>query len=246
MTISASCLLLVCQICLSPGAPAQTAAGEETRVVIDSDGWRLIGELRLPTSDQRIPAVLLLNKAAGDRRAYTTLASALADRGIATLRLDLRGHGESTNLGRFVPGDTSRSEEIIWNAETDVIAASRYLKSHPRIDADRIGVVGASYSGEEMAEAGRIAGHARAYAALSPGSFSDESIEAIDASGVPWFFIVSKHERFLHGIAAAIQAQSRTAEILFVPGDSHATDILEGRPDLAERIAVWLAGALTQ
>jgi len=28
--------------------------------------------------------------------------------------------------------------------------------------------------------------------------------------------------------------------ILFVPGEAHATDILLGRPDLAERLAIWL------
>lgn len=238
------CVIFLCQIWHPQGVAAQTLAAEETRVVIESGGWRLVGDLRLPASDQPSPAVLLLNKATGDRRAYTTLASDLADRGVATLRLDLRGHGESINLGRFVPGDTTRSEEIIWKAEADVIAASRYLKKHPRIDANRIGVVGASYSGEEMAEAGQIAGYARAYAALSPGSFSEKSIAAVDASGVPWLFVVSKNERFLHEIAAAILENSRTAEILFVPGEQHATDLLDDRPDLAERVAVWLASKL--
>lgn len=244
MRYTVGCILLLCQFWLATVARAQTPIGEEARIEIDSDGWRLVGDLLLPTSPQRLPAVLLLNRAAGDRRVYTTLASELARRGIATLRLDMRGHGESTNLGRFVPGDTTRSEEIIWNAEVDVIAATRYLRSHPRIDAERIGVVGASYSGEEMAEAGRIDGYARAYVALSPGSFSDESIEAIDASGVPWFFIVSKHERYLDEIAAAIQARSRTAEILYIPGDRHATNILLDRPDLAERTAIWFARIL--
>lgn len=243
MRYTVGCVLLVC-LWLAPGAFVQTPSGEEARIEIDSDGWRLVGDLLLAPSPQRLPAVLLLNKAAGDRRVYTTLASELSRRGIATLRLDLRGHGESINLGRFVPGDTMRSEEIIWNAEADVIAATRYLRSHPRIDAERIGVVGASYSGEEMAEAGRIDGYARAYVALSPGSFSDQSIEAIDASGIPWFFIVSKHERYLHEIAAAVQARSRAAEILYVPGDQHATRILRDRPDLAERIAVWFARVL--
>lgn len=239
-------LILLCLAAQPQEVPGQSPFGEESRVVIESDGWRLVGDLHLPDSDRRSPAVLLLNKAAGDRRVYTTLASELAERGIASLRLDLRGHGESINLGRFIPGDTTRSEEIIWNAQVDVIAAYRFLQSHPRLDEERIGAVGASYSGEEMAEAGRIAGYARAYAALSPGSFSDESIEAIDASSVPWLFVVSNDERFLHEIAAAIQDESHSAEILFVPGEQHATNILDHRPDLAERLAVWLASVLNR
>ncbi len=118
------------------------------------------------------------------------------------------------------------------------------LRSHARIDGDRIGIVGASYSGEEMAEAGRAQGYAQGYVTLSPGSFSEESIAGIDASGVPWLFITSKNERYLQEITAMLQAQSQTVEIVIVPGARHATDILEAHPDMAERIAVWLAQRL--
>lgn len=187
--------------------------------------------------------MLLLNKAAGDRTAYADLAHRLGERGIASLRLDLRGHGESTNLGRFVPYAEPRSA-LIWDAESDVRAAHRFLARHEGIDSTRIGVVGGSYSGEEMAEAGRRWGYARAYVAVSPGSFSDESIDAIDPSGVPWLVIASTDERHLHEVMAALQARSHGAEILFVPGTRHASDILEHRPDVAERVTVWLAAHL--
>lgn len=224
-------------------AQAQTVGDRETRVIIDSDGWQLVGDLRLPASERPVPAVLMLNKAAGDRSAYRELARQLAARGVASLRLDLRGHGESTNLGRFIPGERPRSP-LIWDSEVDVIAAHEYLRSHPGIDGDRVGVVGASYSGEEMAEAGRKHGYAQAYVALSPGSFSEESIMGIDASGVPWLFVASKNERFLQEITASVQERSQTVELVIVPGTRHATDILEAHPDMPERVAVWLAHRL--
>lgn len=41
---------------------------------------------------------ILLNRANGDRRAYDSTAAILAGHGIASLRLDLCGHGERTNL----------------------------------------------------------------------------------------------------------------------------------------------------
>ena len=102
----------------------------------------------------------------------------------------------------------------------------------------------ASYSGEEMAEAGRIGGFAQAYVALSPGSFSEESIAAMDESGVPWLFVVSRHERHLTEIAANVQSATKSVEIVYLPGDAHATRILESRHDVAERVAVWLASRL--
>jgi cation diffusion facilitator CzcD-associated flavoprotein CzcO len=129
---------------------------------------------------------------------------------------------------------------MIWQSDIDVTAAHQFLKTHKRLDGNRIGVIGASYSGEEMAEAGRNHGYAQAYVALSPGSFSDPSIEGIDASGVAWLFIVSNNERHLREITALVQARSETVELVIVPGTQHATRILGARPDMAERIAVWL------
>ena len=142
------------------------AVASESTVNVASGDWVLVGDLSLPESRERAPVVLMLNKAAGDRTAYEGMARALDDRNIASLRLDLRGHGESTNLGTFVPGELS-PHPMIWDAEQDVVAAIKYLKEHGRVDPDRIAVVGGSYSGEEMAEAGRIAGYAAAYVALS-------------------------------------------------------------------------------
>jgi dienelactone hydrolase len=226
-------------------ACAQSHPAHETRVVVENEGWRLVGDLVVPPSRAPVPAVLLLNKAAGNRTAYVGLARRLAERGIASLRLDLRGHGESTNLGQFVPYAEPRSA-LIWDAESDVRAAHRFLARYEGIDSTRLGVVGGSYSGEEMAEAGRRWGYARAYVALSPGSFSDASIDAIDPSGIPWLVVASTDERHLHEVMAALQARSRSAEILFVPGTWHASEIVESRPDVAERVAVWLAAHLTK
>jgi hypothetical protein len=79
---------------------------------------------------------------------------------------------------------------------------------------------------------------------LSPGSFSEASIAAMDESSVPWLFVVSRHERHLSEIAANVQSTTRTVEIVYIPGDAHATRILESRHDVGERIAVWLASML--
>ena len=234
---------LLCSAVVVHSVVAQGSGAETFRVVIDSQGWELVGDLHFPDSEGAGPAVLMLNKAAGDRTPYRDLARHLSDRGVASLRLDLRGHGESTNLGRFVPGERER-DPMIWNSEQDVIAAHEYLRSHARIDGDRIGVVGASYSGEEMAEAGRLHGYAQAYVALSPGSFSEASILGIDSSGVPWLFSAAADDRFLQEITAAVQTKSRTVELAVVPGSNHGTDLLMEHPDLAERIAVWLAHRL--
>jgi len=111
--------------------------------VIESRGWQLFGDLRLPVSEELRPAVLMLNKAAGDRTVYRELAHQLAVRGIASLRLDLPRHSESTNLGRFIPGETDSlaREAMIGESDVDVMAAHQYLETHPRLDSNRIGII---------------------------------------------------------------------------------------------------------
>jgi dienelactone hydrolase len=222
---------------------AQEHIVTELEIRIENEGWDLIGDLVLPSDQAPLPAVLMLHGAARDRTIYEELARHLADRNIASLRLDLRGHGESINLGKFIPGEQPRSP-LIWDSEVDVVAACKYLKNHTAIDSHRIGVVGASYSGEEMAEAARLSDYTQAYVALSPGSFTDASIAGIDSSGVPWLFVVSRNERHLKEITASVQAISQTVEIIIFPGTEHADRLLNRHQGLAERIAVWLSQKL--
>ena len=214
----------------------------EKRVVIQSEGWQIIAEFAVPSARSRVPAVIMLNKAAGSRAVYRELAEQLHKRGIATLRVDLRGEGDSTNLGKFVPG---QNNEILQYSERDILAAVDFLAKDKRIDAARLAFVGASYSGEEMMEAARARSFGAAYVALSPGSLSDESIAAIDTHKLNFFLIVSRNERHLKAVAQAYREKSRTGEYLEVAGTAHATNILPAHPDLAERIAVWLSHRLT-
>lgn len=224
-------------------APWSFAVASESTVKIASGDWVLVGDLSLPESKAPAPVVLMLNKAAGDRTVYEDLARALFDRDIASLRLDLRGHGDSTNFGTFVPGELN-PDPMIWDAEKDVVAAVNYLKEHGRVDPSRIAVVGGSYSGEEMAEAGRLVGYVAAYVALSPGSFSDESITGIDESGAPWLFVTSRDEPHLQEIRRLVTETSVSVEQIITPGRNHATRLLVDFPDLNERIAVWLYNKL--
>ena len=217
----------------------------EQRVVVASDGWEIVGDLRIPSVRAPVPAVLMLNKAAGDRSAYTSLATRLAERGVASFRVDLRAHGESTNLGVFNPEEPGGTA-ILEGTSHDVVAALSFLKGHAGIDSSRIGVVGASYSGEAMAEAGRQAGFAKAYVALSPGSFSTESARGIDGSGAAWLFIRSRDEpvTWVQIAVDSAMAFSRVAEAWLVPGSEHASRILPVQPGIVDRIASWLASNL--
>jgi len=233
-------IVLVCPALSAQGVPEKQIAATIERVEITNQSWRLVGDLQRPESAGRHPAVLMLNQAAGDRRPYAALARELASRGIVSLRLDLRGHGESTNLGRFVPGESPR-DPLIWDAESDVIAGYRYLAAHEAVDPDRIGALGASYSGEEAAEAGRLAGYAALYVLLSPGSLSEASITSMKQAGAPWLFVASRDDPYLGKITEAVRTAAPSTEFLILPGSAHGTDLLRDHETLSAGVADWIA-----
>lgn len=214
-------------------------------VVIKNNGWELKGDLMLVTNKTNQPIVLMLNKANGDRKVYKALATRLAEKGISSLRMDLRGHGESINRGKFIPFDSINNSTLGMDSSyMDIIAVHNYLLTLKQIDKTRIGIVGASYSGEEMMIASRKFRMAKSYIALSPGSFSDESIVSVDSCLTPMLFIKSNDERSMQGFEADLFLKSKKAKLMIVAGKFHATDILEAFPEMNALLAAWLKSNL--
>lgn len=107
----------------------------------------LAGTLTLPPGDGPFPAVVLITgSGAQDRdetlmghRPFAVWADYLTRAGIAVLRLDDRGVGGSTGG----PVDSHTSETFAG----DALAAVASLRAEPKIDAQRIGLLGHSEGG---------------------------------------------------------------------------------------------------
>lgn len=131
-------------------APAGAPYTSESVRVRTSEGFELAGTLTKPKgSSGRIPAVVTITgSGSSDRdeaipfvrgyRPFREVAEALAARGIATLRLDDRGYGESG--GNAV---RATSEDFAH----DVEAAVKFLRARSDIDGARLALVGHSEGG---------------------------------------------------------------------------------------------------
>ena len=102
----------------------------------------IAGQLRIPTRDGNVPAVVIVHGTAGVDSRGSYHAEALNEAGIATLELDMwsaRGLNGGT-------GPSGRPEGV---PETlpDAYGALLYLASHPGIDSQRIGITGFSWGG---------------------------------------------------------------------------------------------------
>lgn len=138
--------------------PADTVS--ESMVWVPAGDHQVPGTLALPAAQpggqapDRVPAVLLLHGDLGSRDETGDLfgraAADLAAGGIASLRIDFAGSGDSTepDLALDYP-----------NMVADATASVRYLQSDPRIDPNRIAVLGLSRGGSIAATlAGTVSG----------------------------------------------------------------------------------------
>ena len=111
-----------------------------------NDGTRLAGTITLPPGDGPFPAAVLItgsgaqnrDEALMGHRPFLVIADHLTRQGIAVLRADDRGVGGST-------GSTMRS--TIEDNVGDVLAAVELLRTNPKIDPSRIGLIGHSEGG---------------------------------------------------------------------------------------------------
>ena len=119
----------------------------EHAIQFEVAGQRLWGMLHLPLEvagqvAKPVPTVLMLHGFTGQRlephRLFLLLSRQFAEHGIASLRFDFRGSGESE--GTFDQMTVAREVE-------DVVAAYNLLKVRPEVDSSRIGLLGLSMGG---------------------------------------------------------------------------------------------------
>jgi alpha-beta hydrolase superfamily lysophospholipase len=130
---------------------------EKESVIIKSLGDELAGTLFLPATAQPAPCLLVCHGAGDFKENYFELCDYLSERGIASLALDMHGHGAS--------GGT-RFHVNIAQWVSDVQAAVEFLADHPGVDGKRIAAFGLSSGGTAILEAAVIEPKIRALVAL--------------------------------------------------------------------------------
>lgn len=131
-----------------PQEPVKPYPYREEQVIYRNEqaGIRIAGTLTMPLMEAPFPAVLLISGSGGQDRDSTelghkpflVLSDYLTRLGIAVLRVDDRGVGESTgDFAQVTSGDFAG----------DVLAGVEYLKSREDINPKKIGLIGHSEGG---------------------------------------------------------------------------------------------------
>lgn len=116
----------------------------ETResIVIENEGEKIFAVLHRPLQKGPVPGVVLCcgfggNKT-GKQRISVNLAKRLASEGIAVLRFDYRGTGDSEGESQDV---------TIEGKISDTLKCLTFLAADPQIDSSRLGLLGRSLGG---------------------------------------------------------------------------------------------------
>lgn len=115
------------------------------------------------------PAVLLLHQWGSSRKSYEDFAKRLQAKGFGVLAIDGRGFGESVKTTDNKTVAPSRTDETVKSMKADLDNAFQFLKQQKNVDANRIGIVGASYGSSLAIIYGAENKQVKAVALLSPG-----------------------------------------------------------------------------
>ena len=116
-------------------------------VTFNNGDVTLAGTLTVPNNGSRFPTVVLVHgtglldrdETMFGHKPFLLLADSLSRNGFAVLRYDKRGAGESYTDGPLNLATTLMAE--------DAMAAVRYLKTRPEVNASQIGIMGHSEGG---------------------------------------------------------------------------------------------------
>lgn len=123
---------------------------EERIVNFQNEGMNIVGSLVIPKTAKKCPVVIFFNGYAGDRKEllvtgtdeyiWERLSRILAEQGLASLRIDFRGSGDSD--GDFTM--TTFSTQI-----SDGMAAVKFIRRNLRqlVNHRKIGIIGFSQGG---------------------------------------------------------------------------------------------------
>jgi pimeloyl-ACP methyl ester carboxylesterase len=240
------CLIsLITVLCCAP--PGQ-AATDKVKLTA-ADGYRIAGILSRPDQGEGGLGVVLLHMYRQNKESWQPLVAELDRRGLVSLAIDMRGHGESS-IG---PGgdDSSRVMErdpAFFNAmHLDAEAAVRYLID--QAGCRKIGLVGASVGCSvaiDTAVRGQVPVHA--VVVMTPGSdyLGISTLQHIENwPGRPLLILSSSEEKERGADVIFRKLEKQGAElVIFAQTNIHGSNMF-GRVDgVAGRIVSWLSGKL--
>lgn len=227
--------------------PAQESKSKEVEFTT-TDGIKISATYQLPKTTEKTPVVVLIHQGGSTREEWKelTLWNKLIENGYAILAYDVRLHGKSGK-------DKGNMYDLFNNAKRaplDLQAAIKFLENDKRIDAKRIGVVGASIGGNLSCVAASSTNYnVKSVVVMSAKTSAAQNLSGKKAAITPKnaFYIASADEQGGKREEWAKELYTKTTgkrKVEIAKGNKHGSFILREDKALEDAIIKWLKETL--
>lgn len=150
-------------------------------VSFESQDIFINGLLRIPESNTKVPAIVLLPGAGVTKENEQGLASVLSNMGYASITLDQRNLG-GINLQGDLEMFKSGIEPIEYRMVYDVLKATDVLRIQPEIDGENIAIIGSSNGGRFAIIATALDPTIKGVIGISTSGYDTDSINPVKVS----------------------------------------------------------------
>jgi dienelactone hydrolase len=202
------------------------------------DGLTLQGTIY--AANRTGPGILLLNMCQGDRTAWDSVATGLAERGFHVLTFDYRGMGASEGpppaFGSFE--NAMRIWSTTW--KPDVEAAYRLLLAQPGVRAEASGVGGASCGVHLALQLARTHPEVRTAVLLAGPAGAAEQAYVAASAGLPLFGAASAEDHGADAMRGLIgRSPHPESRFALYQAAGHGTQMLARVPALRGLLLDW-------
>jgi len=173
-------LPLLCGLCLTDNLFAEVLAISSVDTTFESRGVSVPATIVIPTSASgEVPLVVIAHGHGGSREeggSFPRVAAELAALGIASIRMDFPGCGDSTE---------SFTENNLSNMLIDLQSARAYAEAQGGIDASRVGLLGYSMGGRLVVLLSEIDSSYRVMVTWAPSVLDGAERERVITFGGP-------------------------------------------------------------
>ena len=159
--------------------------GSDTLKLISFESQNVVinGLLRIPESDTKIPAIVLLPGAGVTKENEQGLATELSKMGYASIALDQRNLGgidPQSDLEMFKKG----MEPVEYRMVYDALKATDVLRAQPQIDEGNVAIIGSSNGGRFAIIATALEPTIKGVVGISTSGYDTDSIDPARVSDI--------------------------------------------------------------
>ncbi|MFH0702127.1 MAG: alpha/beta hydrolase [bacterium] len=217
---------------------------------IAKDGFNLAGILDIPQKasvKNKAPLVIFIHSIGRDKTSWKDYTYKVKNLDMATLNLDLRGHGQSIKdkNGKSKYWQNFKDEEF-GKYPDDLISAINYLKKeYPEVNTNKIAIIATSIGVNAAIIAGsKDKNNIKTLVLLSPVSKYkgiDSRTQLVEYGNHPVLMMVSEKDKFAYSSSLDLIRYAQGKKVLKVfPYGGHGTDLLKFQPESQQIIIDWL------